>query len=94
MSDAYGILLSPDALEDLRALDSREVRRVLDAIGTRLATSPEMYGKPMGGRLAGLRRVRVGDLRVVYRVRPDVVEVLIIQMRKSVYSDLGKRLGL
>ncbi len=91
MSD-YAILLAPLVVEDLRALDTRDVRRVLDAIAERLTRQPEFYGKPLGGKLAGLRRVRVGDIRVVYRVRPGQVDVLIVQLRKDVYGSLDKRL--
>lgn len=93
MSEHLPILFHALALEDLRRLDARDVRRVLDALGDRLTTSPEMYGKPLGGRLAGLRRVRVGDLRVVYRVFADRVEVFIVRHRKDVYQELARRLG-
>jgi mRNA interferase RelE/StbE len=93
VSKRFAILLHPEALEDLRRLDTREARKVLDAIGERLAVEPALYGKPLGGSLAGLRRVRVGDLRVVYRILDDTVELLIVQNRKVVYEALARRWG-
>lgn len=92
-SRLYSVTLKPRAVEDLRGLDARSARLVLNVLGDRLTTEPEMYGKPLGGKFAGLRRVRVGDLRVVYRIDEDCADVLIIMNRKEVYGELERRIG-
>lgn len=93
MPKRYPILLHPEALEDLCRLESREARKVLDAVAERLSVEPALYGKPLGGALSGLRRVRVGDLRIVYRVSAAQVEILVVANRKSVYDETARRWG-
>lgn len=62
-----------------------EVRR---AIERKLATHPIEFGKPLRYSFKGARRLRVGDWRVIYRIEPpDVVLVVKIGQRKEVYED-------
>jgi mRNA interferase RelE/StbE len=55
-----------------------------------LEADPLHHGniKPLGGPFAGLRRFRVGDWRVVYRIgeRDHVVYVVDIAHRSEVYG--------
>jgi len=46
-----------------------------------------LVGKPLVGDLAGLRSLRVGMYRIVYRYegRPGVVEVIWVRHRREVY---------
>ena len=59
------------------------------AIETRLAVDPVGYGRPLRYSLAGHRRLRVGDYRIVYRIdtRRHVVVISVIRHRKDVYAD-------
>lgn len=64
---------------DLEALGRYEARAVLKAIEQRIRDGePDKSGKPLSGELAGCRRIRSGDVRIVYRVDAGIVEVLII----------------
>ncbi|MCX5783511.1 MAG: type II toxin-antitoxin system RelE/ParE family toxin [Elusimicrobia bacterium] len=58
--------------------------RIRKAIEERLLTAPDKYGKPLSGSLAGHRRLRVGDYRVIYRVVGNEVRILEIAYRGDV----------
>ncbi|MXW69079.1 MAG: type II toxin-antitoxin system RelE/ParE family toxin, partial [Acidimicrobiia bacterium] len=59
--------------------------RIVNAID-RLAENPYL-GSALKGDLKGLRRLRIGDHRVLYEVRDDELIVLIIRFahRRNVY---------
>lgn len=52
-----------------------------------LSDNPRRLGKPLTGELTGLHSARRGSYRVVYRISddPDVIDVLRIDHRRSVY---------
>ena len=81
---------------DLEALGRYEARAVLKAIEQRIRDGePDKSGKPLSGELAGCRRIRAGDVRIVYRVEAAIVEVLIIAVgprrNDEVYRTARKR---
>ena len=45
------------------------------------------FGKPLRYSLKGLRRLRVGDWRVIYGIEGTVVQVVKIGNRRDVYED-------
>ncbi|MEK1939753.1 MAG: type II toxin-antitoxin system RelE/ParE family toxin [Pseudomonas sp.] len=81
--------------EDLRQLGRAEARRVLKVIRERIAEGePDKIGKPLRGPLAGYRRVRTGDVRIVYRIDgTTIVLVLCVGARRDeeVYDAATKR---
>ncbi len=82
------VVLAPvvqDAVRRLAPVPKRNVREVLDA----LQRDPEL-GKPLEGDLVGLRRVRVGELRLIYVVTANTVEVVAIGPRKTIYTELER----
>jgi len=93
MSETFEVVYREDVEADLAALDLHLRRRLMDAVETRLAVAPALYGKPLGGRLAGLRRIRIGDYRVGYQIRGRSVVIWAVQHRKIVYSILSRRWG-
>ena len=74
--------------EDIPKL-SRAVRgRVRTAIEQKLGSHPVEFGKPLRYSLKGARRLRVGDWRVIYKIEPpDVVLVVKIGHRREIYDD-------
>lgn len=78
--------------EDIPALAEDQRVRVRRAIEERLATSPDLYGKPLRRSLKGYRKLRVGDWRVIFRIENKSVKILIIQHRSRVYPEAEKRL--
>lgn len=75
----WSVIYHPEVAEDLTLLGSAEARRALSAIEERILNGePDKAGKPLRGILAGCRRIRTGNIRIVYRVDGKRVEVLII----------------
>jgi len=78
-------LLSP-ALREFKALDKPIQKRIAKAIDT-LENNPRPFGcKKMEG-LEGAYRIRAGDYRIVYRIKDEVLLVLIIKVghRREIY---------
>lgn len=90
-AETFSVHLREEVEDDLRLLGRGDRERVFRAIRERLTTQPESYGRPLGGGLAGLRRIRVGDFRVAYQLRGQQVIVWAIKNRKEIYADLEQR---
>ena len=74
--------------DDIPALPKSAKRQVRRAIETKLSAHPFELGKPLRYSLRGARRLRVGDYRVIYRIEPpDVVLVVKIGHRREVYEE-------
>lgn len=75
----------PEVEQDLRQLGTAEARRVLKVIRDRIAEGePDKIGKPLRGALAGYRRIRIGDVRIVYRFDgTEIVLVLCVGARRD-----------
>lgn len=80
------------AAREIRKLDPQVQRRVRAAIET-LMVDPER-GKPLQLTLRGLRSLRTGDYRIVYRTVAQVLEILVVAVghRREVYDRLRERL--
>ena len=91
-AERFEILFRPEVEDDLRAFGKRDRHRLLKIIKDRLGVHPEQYGKPLGGVLHGLRRVRTGDYRIAYQVQGRRVVIWAIKHRKQIYAELERRL--
>lgn len=78
----YDIILSPEAVDDLRNLAANKRAAVRDALEQHLRHEPAKTSKSRIKRLRGLSRpqyrLRVDDVRVFYDVTDKLVEVLAI----------------
>lgn len=82
------VVLTDDAVEDLRELDG-SARKLVGKALKKLEASPEQRGEPLGSRSGGnlttFRKLVVGDrdYRIVYRIEQDgtVVVVWVIGKR-------------
>ena len=81
----YSTRIKRSAARELARLPRRERERIVHAID-RLGDNP-LAGSPLKGDLRGLRRVRVGDYRVVYEVLEGelVVLVVLVAHRREAY---------
>jgi len=77
---------------DIPHLDAKLQTRIKNAIESRLATAPHLYGDPLRKTLRGYWKLRVGDYRVVFKIVNEEVWVLGIIHRKEVYEAIKKRL--
>jgi len=74
--------------DDIAALPKPAKRQVRRAIEAKLTTHPFELGRPLRYSLGGARRLRVGDYRVIYRIEPpDVVLVVKIGHRREVHEE-------
>lgn len=73
--------------EDIPKLTKSVRKQVKAAIEAKLTSQPIEFGKPLRYSLKGARRLRVGDWRVIYKIEPpDVVLVVKIGHRREIYE--------
>ena len=73
--------------EDIPKLTRLVRKQIKAAIEKKLASHPIEFGKPLRYSLKGARRLRVGDWRVIYKIEPpDVVLVVKIGHRREIYE--------
>ncbi|MCX2688359.1 type II toxin-antitoxin system RelE/ParE family toxin [Pseudomonas kermanshahensis] len=91
----WTVRFHPEVENDLLQLGRAEAQRVLRVVRERIAGGePDKLGKPLRGVLAGCRRIRTGDVRIVYRINgTEIVLVLCIGARRDdeVYEAAYKR---
>lgn len=73
---------------DIPSLPKKAKVQIKKAIEERLTLNPVELGKPLRHSLKGLRRLRVGDCRVVFKIEEKKSIVLIVKIgnRKDVYK--------
>ena len=64
-------------------------RKVRSALGDILADPT--VGKALRDELAGLRSCRVSRLRIIYRVAGELVEVVAVGPRRTIYEETLRR---
>ncbi|MFZ5532946.1 MAG: type II toxin-antitoxin system RelE family toxin [Pseudomonadota bacterium] len=81
----YAVRIKRSAAKALEAIARADRQRLIEAID-RLADNPAA-GSVLKGELSGLRRVRVGDHRIVYEVHDDQLVVLVVRIghRRDIY---------
>ena len=83
----------PDVRDvDIPKLNETLKKRIKKAIEERLSISPHQYGEPLRKTLKGYWKLRVGDYRVVYKVKGNEVWIFAIINRKDVYTKIIKRI--
>jgi len=81
----FSLKIKSSALKELKRINKPERTRIIHAID-QLPASPWL-GKVLKGELSGLRRIRVGDYRVIYEIHEQQVLILVVRIahRKDVY---------
>ena len=81
------IVFKKPVIKELKRLGADGALQVAMAIAEELSDEPQRH-KPLVGSFAGLRRLRVGDVRVIFAIfgNPDRVVVLRVGHRKNVYE--------
>ena len=84
---AFNIVYKRSIRRDLKGIPKAEAGRILDRIEENLVKKPD--ANPMlKGRFAGLRKLRIGDYRVVYTILGNEVLILRIGHRRDVYKNM------
>ncbi len=82
---SFSIRIKESAAKELRRVAKPDRARIVAAID-RLAETPHL-GTSLKGDLRGLRRIRVGDYRILYEVRDKELVVLVVHIahRRDAY---------
>lgn len=92
----WNVKFHPQVENDLKQLGTAQARRILVVIRERIAKGePDKLGKPLRGTLAGCRRIRTGEVRIVYRIQgSEIVVVLCVGARRDdeVYESAVQRI--
>jgi mRNA-degrading endonuclease RelE of RelBE toxin-antitoxin system len=90
----YEIILSPEAVQDLKLLEAHQRAKVKDLIEIHLRHEPTTASKSRTKRLRGLRhpqyRLRIDEMRVFYDVAENRVEILAIISKSKALEWLEK----
>jgi mRNA interferase RelE/StbE len=78
---AFNIKYKKSVERDLSRLDKKEARRILDKIEKDLSERAESY-PALKGEFAGLRKMRVGDYRVIFTIMDNEIVILRIGHRR------------
>ena len=73
----YAIRIKESAARELQRIERSDRERLIAAID-RLAENP-FAGSALKGELRGLRRIRVGDYRLIYELREQDLVVLVLR---------------
>jgi mRNA-degrading endonuclease RelE of RelBE toxin-antitoxin system len=87
----YELLLTPPARRDLTGkLPEPVAAAVIEFVTTALIRQPHRVGKPLRDDLAGVWSARRGTYRVLYRIREDLREVIVLRVehRRDAYRPL------
>jgi mRNA interferase RelE/StbE len=81
----FELRYTPDAAADIKALDGSVRNQLRKVLEKKLAVSPEGYGLPLRGTLAGYWKHQFAQHRVIYRIYPEprVVAVCSVGVRKQ-----------
>ena len=92
----WKVLYHPEVMEDLEAVGPSAARRIMRSIDDKLTRAPLQFGSGLTGNLASFRKLRIGDYRVVYRVREKDVIVFVLTVGprrdKEVYKSALDRM--
>ena len=71
----------------LKSLPKNLRTSIQKLIEEKLAFIPEIIGIPLKGDLMGFWRLRISDYRIIYKIKKDIVVVLIFKIdhRKDIY---------
>jgi len=83
--------------KDVMKLNQHLALRVVKILNKKLGEAPLQYGHYLGGPLHPHQKLRIGDVRVVYRVDEATQEVFILCIGKrkddAVYKEAMKRIS-
>jgi mRNA interferase RelE/StbE len=82
----YTISVKQSAIKALSRIDLAQRTRLIEAID-KLKTNPTA-GSVLKGEFFGLRRIRIGDYRIVYEVQNSQLVILVVRVahRREVYK--------
>ena len=87
----YKVVLSSKAKKRLAKLDKKTAATITNWMMTNLnnCEDPRVYGKALVGNWAGHWRYRVGDYRIIAKIKDDEVIIIVIDIghRRDIYDE-------
>jgi mRNA interferase RelE/StbE len=80
----YKITYKKSVIRDLKKINKADLKRLIRKIEKELSQKPESY-PALKGDFAGLRKLRVGNYRVIFAILNKEVLILRVGHRKEVY---------
>ena len=80
----YKVTYKKSVMKDLKKINKTDLKRLITKIEKELSQTPESY-PALKGEFAGLRKLRVGNYRVIYAILDKEVLILRVGHRKEVY---------
>jgi mRNA interferase RelE/StbE len=81
---SYKIAFKKSVGRDLKKIDKDQADRILRKIEEDLPEKAESF-PVLTGKFSGLRKLRIGDYRVIYSILDDTVLILRISHRREAY---------
>jgi mRNA interferase RelE/StbE len=81
---SYKIAFKRSVGRDLKKIDKDQADRILRKIEEDLPEKAESF-PVLTGKFSGLRKLRIGDYRVIYSILDDTVLILRISHRREAY---------
>jgi mRNA interferase RelE/StbE len=86
----WKVKLDTHAVKQLKKLNKQVQQRIVKFLQKRVSSSenPRLFGKPLTGHLSNFWRYRVGDHRLICKIKDKEITVLVINIghRKEVYK--------
>ena len=85
MASQYKLKISNEILELIRHLHP-DIRQKVRAALVNIVRNPSC-GKSLRGELTGMKSFRINKLRIIYRLTEDVIEIITVGPRRSIYEE-------
>ena len=84
----YRIEYLEQVRKDLKPISKSDKEKIRIAIENKLSANPIEFGKPLQYSLKGLRRLHVGDYRVIFQIDQSNKILLVIKIghRREIYD--------
>jgi mRNA interferase RelE/StbE len=85
---AYQVKWHEKAVEDLRDVDKKSAKGLIERVKEYLPQDPISLGKSLHGEFKGLYRYRYGGYRVLYTIdrKENTILILRVGKRKEIYK--------
>lgn len=84
---AYNVTYKASVEKDLKRIDKKQAKRIVDAIENEIAEAPRKKGEPLRGEFDGFWKFVVRPYRVIYEIfdGEETIRIDRIGHRKDVY---------
>ena len=83
----YKIAFKKSVARDLKRLDKDQAERILERIEQDIPEKANTFPL-LTGKFAGLRKLRIGDYRVIYTIIEDTALILRVRHRREAYKNI------